>query len=253
MSPNQNHDHNDPFTLTGLRQSIRQNIEVANDIRTGLSATVRTVFALLLIAISTPAAMATPLLRHRMGFQTLLVHGVLGILLLWALAPLFARGSTGGPVALWLLVLQVSFVLQLARGLVRMFHPVPGDHIHRHSLGEPRPTMHRLWRRCLGDRAMSGARVAILGEAPLMLGVAFLLLGFERLFGSSEMGNLSLLPALCGVSIAGQAGLQCLKQAYRRQVILDRELEQRELAESIAEHGMATDHRKPEGFSQLPR
>src|SRR5262249_9507049 len=144
------------LSFASLSQSMKGGSAAVKDVQAGLSLVTRLLFSVALLVISVPAAMVTPLLRRRIGLCTLAMHAPFGLFLVGNASHVFARHPAGWLFSAWFLLLLVISLVGVARGIQRMFKPDGGAHVHRFSLGEPVPLLHRVWSATLGERARSG-------------------------------------------------------------------------------------------------
>jgi hypothetical protein len=244
----------DPMSFECFRDSAKKGADNVAAAQQALTVVSRLVFAVLLVIISVPASMVTVFLRHRQGLCTVAIHAPLGMLLLGLPLTNPSGHVTGLLLPIWYLLLFGRSVLELGRGLYRLLAPAKTEHIHRYSLGEPMPRLHRLWQRMLGTKARCGVAVALLGEAPLLLLLAVICFIVDGVFSWGRgVSTTGALLAAAGLSVAGQCAVAVIRGAYRRQLLLDRELDQRELAASLEAGSAGFDEREPEGFVPIPR
>ncbi len=242
----------DPLAFSSIRRTIKDGVETSAEVKTAISTIACVLFTLAQFVASVPAAMVTPLLRTRIGLCTLCLHAPLGLVLLGTTAVLLDGNGMVAIIACWSLVLSIACTRHLVVALRRLFFR-RADHVHRFSMGEPWPLFHRFWHRVLGRRAKRGIQVALLGEAPLLILIAIAFAIVEPVVERDGPWGAWLVPLLAAMGIASQAAIQAVKAGYRVQVLLDRELDQNELADALRFQTPGAAHREPEGFVQIPR
>lgn len=242
----------DPFSFDNLERTFAGSQKASNLALGALPLLARLVFAVLTIAAGSLAAMATPLLRTRMGVSAIFILGPTGALLL-ALCVQIARHSPLHPLMLgWLLLLWLVSLVQFLRGLQRLAVPNRSNHVHRWSGGQPRRIFNRIWWRVLGDRAGDPRWLVLVAEPVFLVAVAIALAIAEWFMGGSEGVPVWVIPLAAAAGDIAQGIIQAARSAWRLQLLRDQQEEQTDLSKTMLAVSTDLSEREAEGVASIP-
>jgi uncharacterized membrane protein YeaQ/YmgE (transglycosylase-associated protein family) len=258
----------DPLSLSSIVDKQERTQRNLDAVTTQLKLIPRMIFMLCILASACLAASVTPLLRRRMGLLTSAVHGLTGVVVASIIVGAVMDGPFGGPAQLVLSCLFCSVVGQLVFAVFRLYAPSTGGggggasgggsgkHLHRWSPGEPWPWL--VWLYVLVFRRFAGKAhaVSMVAEPALLLVIALALALVEPAAPAGTSAAATGLgvwcwPALGALGCLLHAAALRTREAWRIQVLLDHEMDQEGLSQSLAGRSIASALREAEGVASI--
>jgi len=253
------HGSNSPDTeglsVRSLWQHASEGARFGAKVPGAMSWVFKAVFAIFLLLTGAFAGMATPLLRTRAGIYGSLLQVLPGAAMLGVLIGVCQGSSLAIVLRVWMGALGVMGLLMIGAALRRFFKPgLP--HVATMSLGQPAAPWRWLWKPMLRRWSTDHVRVALFGEAPLLLltAAALRVLDVGLVLGHDALVvGVWVAPLLAAVGIIAQSIVVIVAGAAQLNSILDRAEEQRQLSEVMEKLMAAEERRSTEGFVALPR
>jgi hypothetical protein len=233
MSMQAQSESSEVVTIQGIIGTAKQGGQSAQDVLGWVFSASMMVFSAVLFLCQIPAMLIAPFLRLRIGVLTAIFGGLASLLFLdiwmyWFL------GEPDVIIVGWSVVLTFLWMFHSLIAVYRVIRPAR-VHIHRSGSGMPIGALGRLYEICLGRWVRGEVLRQIFGEFALAaIFGALISIYAERAELGVMMQVLGWLPAF---GLAAHAVVSLVKTCWARQLMLDSQLEQAELAELASGSG----------------